>query len=513
MRSPLLESFRKGQRWLTLIFVSVIGLVFVFFFGSGGGGFGPASPTGNTIVQLDDLHLTSRDFAREKQNVESRLREQLGDSYDQIAADRYLDSQALGTMVNGVVLAAAAEEMGLHVTTDEVRRVVQTFPAFIDSDGRFSPAAFNNFAEREYGTQREFIRSFTRSLLGQKLIQVLASQTTVSDAAIDLQTRYELDEVRIAYVTLDELALPAGETVSDADLEIYSAAHEDDLRATFNERFETLSTPERIHARHILVLVSTAASEAEEAEALARAESARARVAGGEDFAAVAALVSEDTGTSATGGDLGFFARGDNDPALDEAAFALEVGEMSDVVRSPYGFHVIRVEEKQAAVEATFESTRLELAREGATRERAREWAVTRSQELAEAVEQGGSLEEAARISGLTLERPPALKRRADGFVPGLGATEDLLTIAFTLETGQSSPEIFDLGGRRVLIQVLERNLADEATIAAERADRRRQALMDKQNRTIEGWLAEYRRDLERSGRLLINAELALGSS
>ena len=75
-------------------------------------------------------------------------------------------------MINNVVLAAAAEDLGLHVTTDEVRRIVQTSPSFIDSEGKFSPIAFNNFAESEYGTPRSFIRSFTRSLLGQKLIQV-----------------------------------------------------------------------------------------------------------------------------------------------------------------------------------------------------------------------------------------------------------------------------------------------------------------------------------------------------
>ncbi|MCP4904177.1 MAG: hypothetical protein GY910_04280 [bacterium] len=508
----MLESFRKGQRWLTLIFVSVIGLVFVFFFGSGGGGFGPATPSGDAIVQLDDIQLTNRDFGRERQNTEARLRQQLGDAYDQIGADRYLDSQALGTMINSLVLAAAAKEMGLHVTIEEVRRVVQTFPAFIDPEGRFSPAAFNNFAEREFGTQREFIRNFTRSLLGQKLIQVLSAQTTVSDAEIDLQTRYELDEVRIAYVLLDETSLPAGETLSDVDLEAYAASHENDLRTTFNERFETLSTPERVHARHVLTLVANDASAEEEEEARTRAEAARARIAGGEDFAAIAAELSEDAGTSGSGGDLGFFAHGENDPILEEAAFALEVGGLSEVLRSPYGFHVVQVDEKQAAVEATFESARAELAREGATLERARELANSRSRELAKKVEEGGSLEDAARLAGLTLERPPGLKRRGDGFVPGLGAAEDLLATAFVLDAGQSSPEIFDLGGRRVLIQVLERNLADGETVVSERAERRERALVDKQNRTLEAWIGDYRRDLERSGRLLINAELALGT-
>ncbi len=64
---------RRGQRWLTLIFVSVIGAVFVFFLGSGGG-FGPATPTGNAVVQLDDIRLTQIDLGRERAAIEDRLR-------------------------------------------------------------------------------------------------------------------------------------------------------------------------------------------------------------------------------------------------------------------------------------------------------------------------------------------------------------------------------------------------------------------------------------------------------
>ncbi|MGY8738359.1 MAG: SurA N-terminal domain-containing protein, partial [bacterium] len=162
-------------------------------------GLGPAGPTGSSIVELDEIKLTSRDFSRQQRLTENQLRQQLGEAYDQVGANRYVDAQALSAMINSVVLAAAAEDLGLHVTTDEVRRVVQTSPSFIDSEGKFSPIAFNNFAESEYGTQRSFIRSFTRSLLGQKLIQVLAAQTTVSDAEIDLLSRFEQEEVRIAY--------------------------------------------------------------------------------------------------------------------------------------------------------------------------------------------------------------------------------------------------------------------------------------------------------------------------
>jgi peptidyl-prolyl cis-trans isomerase D len=507
----LLDTFRKGQRWLSLIFVSVIGLVFVFFLGAGGGG-GPSTPTGNAIVQLDDVRLTARDFAREKYNLEAQLREELGDSYDQLGADRYIDSQALGRLLNSVILAAAAEEMGLHVTQDELRRIVQANPRFVDEDGRFSPEAFDRFASYEFGSQRAFIQSFSRSLLGQKLISLLIGQTTLSDAEVDLRTRYELEEVRIAYVALDTRVLPPDAELQDADVEAYSDAHEEELRALFGEREAALSEPERVHARHILVLVAADSSKEEEQEARDKAKAARERITSGEDFATVAKEISEDVGTAPNGGDLGVFAQGDNDPALDDTAFALEAGGVSEVIRSSYGFHIIQVDEKIAAAPASFESSRLALAQEGATRAGALERARRLSTALVAAIKSGTSLEDAARAEGMTLERPPGLKRREDGFIPGLGAAEDLLATAFTLDEGESSLEVFELPGRQVLIQVLDRSDPSVETIVGERSNRRERSLAEKQNRILQTWINDYRSQLEASGRLMVNAELALGS-
>ena len=507
----MLESIRRGQRWLTLIFVSVIGMVFVFFLGSGGG-FGPAAPTGSAIVQLDDVRLTQQDLARERAAMEERLRSELGDAYDQLGADKYLDSQALSRMINQLVLAEAASELGLQVTTDEIRRVVQSSPGFIDEEGRFNPEAFDRFAQDNFGSQRAFMETFTRDLLGQKLIQVLAGQTTISDPELDLHVRYDLEEVRLAYVAFDKNQLGADEVVPDADVEAYAAAHDGELRELFAARETDLSQPERVHARHILVSVATDATETDLASARAKAQATRDRILAGEDFGVVAQEVSSDTRTAPEGGDLGTFARGVNDPALDDAAFALEAGGLSEVVRSVYGFHVIRIEEKLPAEKAAFESHRLTLAREGATRERATRLATEQSEALVAAVVGGQSLEDAARAAELNVERPPSTKRRPDGFVPGLGAAPELLTTAFTLESGQSSPEIFDLPDKKVVIQVLERVALSEDQVKTERVTRRANARSQKQNETIQAWLDDYRTRLERSGRLLINAELALGS-
>lgn len=507
----MLESFRRGQRWLTLIFVSVIGLVFVFFLGVGGS-FGPATPSGNAIVQLDDTRLTQVDFTRERAATEAQLRARFGDSYDQIGVDQLLDTQALSSLINKVVLAEAASELGLHVTRDEVRRFVQSAPAFIDAEGRFSPEAFERFASYEYGSQRAFIRSFSRELLGQKLVQLLVGQTALSDAELDLRSRYELEEVRIAYVGIDTTALPETEAVSDEEIAAYADANEVALQAIFSEREPELAQPERVRARHLLIRVADDANEEEEAEARLRIDALRERILAAEDFAQVAEEASEDVATRASGGDLGTFPRGSNDPALDEAAFALAAGELSEVIRSSYGFHVVRVEEKLEAASPSFEEHRLVLAREGVSRERALANANALVDRLIAAIEAGQSLEDAARDAELTLERPPGLKRRPDGFIPGLGAAEAVLTAAFALPVGASSSEVFDIDDRRILIQLLERTEPDEARLIAERAARRERVLAEKQGQVVQTWVDDRRRQLEDSGRLRINAELALGS-
>lgn len=508
----MLDTFRKGQRWLTFIFVSVIGLVFVFFFGTGGG-LQPSTPTGNAIIELDDLRLTQADLARERDNQEFALRQQLGDeAYEQIGAAQYLDSQALNSLLSEAVLQSAAADLGLHVTKDELRRVVQKQPVFLNEQGRFDPQAFDIFATRQYGSQRLFIDSFSRQLLSQKLVQLLVSQTEVSDAEIDLRTRYENEEVRIAYVALSPSVLPEGTTVSSEEVAAFTDDNASLIAARFDEKKESLSEPERVRARHVLIRAAENAPDEVADAAKARAEAARERLAGGESFVNVAGDVSQDAVTSSKGGELGLFARGQNDPAIDEAAFALEVGELSDVVRSTYGFHVLRVDERIPAVVPTLEDATEEIARELASEAKAEALSDELSTKIADALAQGTSLENAARDLGLSVERPAALKRRPDGFIPGLGAAEEILAGAFALAPGDKSARVYDVNGQRVLFEVLEKNGPDAAALETQRSSSRAQVLNEKQNRIVSAWLDDYRKQLEADGRLRINAELALGS-
>ena len=122
-----------------------------------------------------------------------------------------------------------------------------------------------------------------------------------------------------------------------------------------NQRFG-----ERVRARHILVRVGPNASKEDKSTAMNRAKDVQRQLKGG-DFAELAKKYSEDPGSRERGGDLGYFSRGDMVPAFDKAAFALNVGQTSDVVTTDFGHHLIRVEEKKAASKFSLEDVKDDL--------------------------------------------------------------------------------------------------------------------------------------------------------
>jgi peptidyl-prolyl cis-trans isomerase C len=119
-----------------------------------------------------------------------------------------------------------------------------------------------------------------------------------------------------------------------------------DVSAFYEKNPDKFKQPESVHASHILVMVPPGADAKAKALAKARAEEALKAVRSGKDFAAVAREYSQD-GSAQRGGDLGFVMRGQTAPAFENAAFALQIGQISDVVESPFGYHVIKVTERR----------------------------------------------------------------------------------------------------------------------------------------------------------------------
>lgn len=125
---------------------------------------------------------------------------------------------------------------------------------------------------------------------------------------------------------------------------------EDDMKLYYKTRQDELKTPETVRARHILIMVDKSASEDVKKKAREKAESILKKASAGEDFAKLASESSDDSKSRAKGGDLGFFSKGRMVPEFEKAAFALKPGEVSGIVETQFGFHIIKVEEKKESV-------------------------------------------------------------------------------------------------------------------------------------------------------------------
>ena len=127
---------------------------------------------------------------------------------------------------------------------------------------------------------------------------------------------------------------------------------EDDVKSYYDTHRDEFKTPEMVKARHILIKVDKSASEEDKKQARKKAEDILSKIKAGEDFAKLASEFSDDPGSKSKGGDLDFFARGRMVKPFEDAAFALKPGEVSGIVESPFGYHIIKVDEtKDAGVE------------------------------------------------------------------------------------------------------------------------------------------------------------------
>jgi peptidyl-prolyl cis-trans isomerase D len=499
----MLEVLRRSQRWVMGAVIFFVGAVFVAYLGVGGGRH-MSDPAGDAVVQLDHRRYSLQDLERVREDQERRLRDSLGDSFDPAAASAYLDQLAAEQIIQRAVLASEAERVGLRATEDEIRQVVRS--AFRSPEGTIDAASARAFAERRFGSEQRFAEEVRDDLLYSKLLQLIDAGVEVSDAEARDALRYQGEQVRLAVVVLDPSKRPEGLTVDDADVEKMLAEQPTRVRQYYDQHPERYHVPERVRARHILLRIPSGASDQEIARIRKRAEAVLARVRSGEDFATVAREVSEDTGSKDRGGDLGFFPRGQMAPAFEQAAFSLEPGQTSDLVRTDFGFHVIRVEAHEPAKNRSFDEVAREIAEELVASDRARELAAKKAEELADAVRGGSSLVDAARAADVSIERPDWFSRRPDGYVPKVGPAPDVMTAAFALTPEHPSlGRVFDVSGKKVLIELLERRGPSPEELADQLAAERKRLLESRQAEARTDWYRQARQRLLESGRLRID--------
>src|SRR5262245_50244531 len=240
----MLRVLRTGQRWLTAILIAGIGTVFVVFLGLQG----PSKFTAtHQIVKVGSLEFGIADFERVRERREAAIHEELGDRYDARAMREMLDNLAARELVESGLLSLAASDLGLHVTTREVERLVLSDPAFRNEEGKFDRERFQRYTQYVYGSQKAFMADRRIALLSMKMLSLLQSQPEVSEGEARDVARRDLEQVQILFTTVD--AGPGDPPVIPPEaIAAAIASRGEEIAKIYQEKGELYNRPERVRA-------------------------------------------------------------------------------------------------------------------------------------------------------------------------------------------------------------------------------------------------------------------------
>lgn len=463
----MLKIFRDNIKYLSWILWVVIALFVLFVFVDFGSGIRNRDAVSgrNMAAKVGSHTVTMVDYQRQYQQMEQMYGQLYGGGQltPEMAKQLQLPLQALNRAVNEQVLLAEAERLGLRVSDEELRDTILQQPGLVDEQGRF--IGEDKYAQRLAAAQytvASFENEVRHELLRNKLMDALRNGIYIGDDEIEKSYRDQVEKVKIRYVQLPRAQFQDVQP-TPAEVSTYFEAHKADLKLPeqregayllvepdrlrdqvkltdkemkdyYDQHQDEFKRPEQVQARHILIKVDDHRSDAQAKQEI---EKIRQRIAGGADFAKVAGEVSEDTASKVKGGDLGRFGRGQMVKEFEDAAFSAKVGGLVGPVKSPFGYHLIQVLDKQPASVVPFEEAKNQIrARLAFTR--AGDLAQQKAKSLATqlAKDKPKSTEALAALAktdpGVTFTETG--KIGAQDPLPGIGRAPQLTAAAFNLK-------------------------------------------------------------------------------
>jgi peptidyl-prolyl cis-trans isomerase D len=268
----------------------------------------------------------------------------------------------------------------------------------------------------------------------------------------------------LAIVLIDPAKIPVPQQIPDAVLQKEYTANQDQYK-----------TPERVQARHILIK-SDASNDAEKK---AKAEGILKQIQGGADFAKLAKDNSDDPGSAAMGGELGFIVKGQTVPEFEKAAFSLQPGQTSGLIKTTYGYHIIQVEKHEAAHTQPFEEVRGKLFQEYMQRTQQGQLEQLADKAQAELRKDPAHPEKAAEAVGGMLIRADNVQTGDP--IPGIGVSKEISDAAAPLRKGEVAAGPVVLPGNKVaVVEVTDYQASRPATLEEVKDDVRNKASQDK---------------------------------
>ncbi len=443
-------------------------------------------------ADVNGVEITIPEYQRAYQQTRNRMQNLMGEAYNPAMLDEQaLKKSALQELIREQLLLQEADDDGYAVSKQLVAAQINAVPAFRDDGGKFSVEKYRQVLQLQGMAPAEFEWRLSRELLANQIINGIVQTAGVSRQNLEKIYRLQTQRRRFSYLELPARESAAKVEVSDSDIEQYYSAHASDfmtpervkiqyvelkadelqvsgepgdeaLHALYDEHSDRYVTPEERRARHILVSLSPDAGEDAEHKARAKAESLLARLEKGESFEKLAKETSDDPGSASNGGDLGFFSRGVMAPEFETAAFALEKGGRSGIVKTAFGFHIIEVTDIKPQHAKPFDEVRDELVKEYQAQERGDLFSDQAEMLANKAFEQPDTLQGVAEAVGLEVKTSDWLTKEGGA---GIGQNEMVVNAAFreeVLETGNNSEPI-ELGDQHLMVlRILEHEAAEK---------------------------------------------------
>lgn len=415
----------KAGSWFIKVILGAIVVVFIFW---GVGNF--QSERMNKVAVVNDMPITVEAFHQSYNSLLERYRSQFGDQLNEDMIQMFgLKKQALDQLINQAILLQEAKRLNLRVTDEELAASIQAIPAF-QNEGVFDKGIYTRVLSMNRLSPEEFENGQRESLLVEKLRQLIMSSVKVSDqealdyylwenASVNVeyvlfspdkvpepavtdeevqkyfdanQNNYKTElKLNSKYIYFNPSEFTAGVTVSDEAVKEYFDAHPDEFKV-----------PKTVKARHILFKLENNSPPEMVEEKRRKAEEILALARAGQDFAELARTHSEGP-SKELGGDLGTFRKETMVEPFSEKAFSMNPGEISEPVRTQFGWHIIKVEAVNEASEKTLDEAREEI-RKNLTTERAKGLAYDKAEAIYDAAFEGDDLKKVAEGHDVKVE-------------------------------------------------------------------------------------------------------------
>jgi len=433
-----LKSHSKGPKFMSEHFqkktssILVTGLISIIVISFMFSGYESMKGSPDTIAKVDDKVIKYREFQSEFDRQLQFYSQMFGGqplTSAQIESFN-IKSSVINNLVNRKLIMILSENLGISPSADQVKKEIKELPYF-KTNGQFDFEKYKIMLTNARFTPQDFETDINEQLKGQMLQSLMTNFPLSQNLTSDI-VKFKKEIRKAHLIQFRKNSLKDTLPVSDAEIATYTAKEENKkrLQSMFDSRKKSLDKPEQIKARHILITLKGKTEE----DVKKQIEDLKKKVTV-KNFVEMANKYGEDPSGKAKGGDLGWFPRSQMVPEFEKVAFNMKPGQISEPVKTQFGYHIILVEDRKNAVVATFAENQkglaMEVIREGKTKE-LDEANLTLKQNLEKLLKEGkiAEIEKLQKASHFTFEKDVTLNR-FDGATGGI-----------TLEGGQVA-EIF----------------------------------------------------------------------